>query len=81
MSADVDAAYHEILGIVRSWPAAARFDFVHDILRSLEPDRVSPEERRAAFRRLEGILATDAPPPTDEEVQQILEEELLKKYS
>jgi hypothetical protein len=40
---------------------------------------VSPE-RREALLSLIGILKTDQPPPTDEEVEQIIDEAIMKKY-
>jgi hypothetical protein len=40
---------------------------------------VSPE-RREAILSLIGILKTDKPAPTDEEVEQIIEEARMKKY-
>lgn len=41
---------------------------------------VSPE-RRAAILSLIGMLKTDQPPPTDEEVDQIVYEALMKKHA
>jgi hypothetical protein len=41
---------------------------------------VSPERREAALGLL-GMLKTDQPPPTDEEVDQIIYEELMKKHA
>ncbi len=40
---------------------------------------VSPE-RREALLSLIGILKTDQPPPTDEEVDRIVSEALMKKH-
>ena len=37
-------------------------------------------ERREAVLSLIGILKTDQPPPTDEEVEKIIEEARMKKY-
>jgi len=70
----------QILEVVRSWPADEQFGLAHEILRDLGQKEPTPEQRREAFKRLEGILATDAPPPTDEEVERILEEERMRKY-
>jgi hypothetical protein len=38
------------------------------------------DERRAAALSLIGILKSDQPPPTDEEVEKIIEEARMKKY-
>lgn len=40
---------------------------------------VSPE-RREAILSLIGILKTDQPPPTDEEVEKIVEKAIMEKY-
>jgi hypothetical protein len=40
---------------------------------------VSPE-RKEALLSLIGILKTDQPPPTDEEVEKIIEEARMRKY-
>ncbi len=38
------------------------------------------QERREAALALIGMLKTDQPPPSDEEVEKIIEEEIMKKY-
>lgn len=44
-------------------------------------DENSLEERLSAFHRLYGILKTDAPPPTDEELKEECINYLAEKYS
>ena len=44
-------------------------------------DQNSPEEKLAAFNRLQGMLKTDAPPPTDEELKEDYINYLAEKYS
>ncbi|HMG75405.1 MAG TPA: hypothetical protein VK582_18045 [Pyrinomonadaceae bacterium] len=41
----------------------------------------SIEEKLAAFHRLQGLLKTDAPPPTDEELKDDYINYLAEKYS
>jgi hypothetical protein len=41
----------------------------------------SLEEKLAAFHRLHGLLKTDAPPPTDEELKEEYVNYLAEKYS
>lgn len=41
----------------------------------------SLDEKLAAFYRLQGMLKTDAPPPTDEELKQDYIDYLAEKYS
>ena len=38
------------------------------------------DERREAALSLIGMLKTDQPPPTDEEIEKIIEEARMKKY-
>lgn len=46
-----------------------------------EPERVSePAVRHGSLRNLVGLLATDQPSPTDEEVERWLEERRMEKY-
>jgi hypothetical protein len=52
---------------------------VEPIPASQQRYHVSPE-RREAVLGLIGILKTDQPPPTDEEVEKIIEEARMKKY-
>lgn len=80
MSAKSDLTYRQVLAAAASWSAAERFSLIQDLLQTLTPDPVSPEERRAAIERLEGILVTSEPPPTDEDVYRMLEERRLEKY-
>lgn len=42
------------------------------------PEEISGDE--LTLEELEGCLATDAPPPSDEEVERWLEEERMRKY-
>jgi hypothetical protein len=46
-----------------------------------EQSEVSREEKLAAFHRLRGMLKTDGPPPTDEELKDDYIEYLAEKYS
>jgi hypothetical protein len=46
-----------------------------------EPGTVSePPMQRGSLRNLVGLLATDQPPPTDEEVERWLDEHRMEKY-
>ena len=68
---------------VKAWPSADRIALASRILQSLE--REVPRPAAAAVARkmppdIRGALVTDKPPPTDEEVERILEEERLRKF-
>ena len=62
---------------IRSWPQPMRLSLAAKILQSLEAEQTGPKKSLAD---LVGILESDKPPPTDEDVQQILEEERMRKY-
>ncbi|BAU15461.1 hypothetical protein LEP3755_60200 [Leptolyngbya sp. NIES-3755] len=62
-------------------PPDDRLALVSVIIESLRTSPTSNSERAAAIQRMEGLLATDQPPPTDEEVEAMLEERRLEKYS
>ena len=48
---------------------------------SREQGEVSREEKIAAFHRLRGMLKTEGPPPSDEEVKEDYIKYLEEKYS
>ena len=52
-----------------------RLSLAAKILQSLEAEQTRPKKSLAD---LVGILETDKPPPTDEDVEQILEEERMR---
>lgn len=68
---------------VEAWPLRSRLTLASRILQSAEqemnPSAEPSEERRAALRKLSGLLKMDNP-PTDAEVDRIVEEERLRKY-
>ncbi len=80
--------YTTVLEAVRAWPAVRRLTLVRDVLETLAPELEAAgiagadaaARRREALRRLRGIGSAAAPPPSDAEVQQWLEEERVKKY-
>jgi hypothetical protein len=69
----------EVVRRVESWPASLRIELARRILETLatplanQPHGLSAEEVMARFKPV-------VPPPSDEECERILEEELSKKY-
>jgi hypothetical protein len=57
-----------------------RLALISVIIESLQESPVSKSERSAAIRRMRGLLKTDRPAPTDEEVAAMLEERRVEKY-
>jgi hypothetical protein len=57
-----------------------RLALISVIVESLQESPASQSERSAAIRRMRGLLKTDRPAPTDEEVAAMLEERRVEKY-
>jgi hypothetical protein len=72
---DLSAIWHQ----VRQWPPAPRLALATRILQSLQEEETAPEEQRKALNNLIGIWKSDNP-PTDEEVERMVEEERMRKY-
>lgn len=57
-----------------------RLALVSIIIESLQATPVSLSERSGAIRRMRGLLKTNQPAPTDEEVAAMLEERRVEKF-
>lgn len=72
--------YESISTIVRSWPVSSRLTLVQDVLQSIEAEIEEKPTPKKTLHLALGLLKTDAPPPTDEEVAQWLDEHRIEKY-
>lgn len=72
--------YDKVLGIVSQWPLSLRVDLMQTLIRELarEVEAVSP--KRSTLAEATGLFKTDQPPPTDEEVDQWIDERRMEKY-
>ncbi|MEH1964425.1 MAG: hypothetical protein V7L05_32275 [Nostoc sp.] len=61
-------------------PPSDRLALVSAIIESLQDTPISQPERSGAIRRMRGLLKTDQPAPTDEEVAAMLEKRRVDKY-
>ncbi|MEH1768380.1 MAG: hypothetical protein V7L27_06735 [Nostoc sp.] len=61
-------------------PPSDRLALVSAIIESLQDTLISEPERSSAIRRMRGLLKTDQPVSTDEEVAVMLEERRVDKY-
>lgn len=61
-------------------PPSDRLALISAIVESLQGTPVTQPERSSAIRRMRGLLKTDQPAPTDEEVATMLEERRVEKY-
>lgn len=57
-----------------------RLQLVNVLMRSLQPNSQSTAKPQGLAASLIGIAKTDAPPPSDEEVEALLDEHLAQKY-
>jgi hypothetical protein len=79
MNARRPLTYEEILTTIATWPEERRHALVQDVLETLTP-RTDAARRREAIERLRGLLATNAPPPSDEDIRRWLDERRMQKY-
>ena len=61
-------------------PPSDRIALVSAIIESLQDTSISQLDRSSAIQRMRGLLKTDQPTPTDEEVAVMLEERRAEKY-
>jgi hypothetical protein len=61
-------------------PPSDRLALVSAIIESLQDQPVSGADRSGAIQRMRGLLKTDQPAPTDEEVAAMLRARRLEKY-
>lgn len=71
--------YDKILETVSAWPLEDRTSLINDLVRGLS-DFKRPAPPRNTLPQARGLLRTDKPAPTDEEVRQWLEEHRMNKY-
>ncbi|MBD2776763.1 hypothetical protein [Iningainema tapete] len=57
-----------------------RWQLVNVLLHSLQTETISVSKQQGLAASLIGIAKTNAPPPTDEEVQAMLNERRVNKY-
>ena len=77
----VFGSYTSVLNEALSLPDEWRFKLIHALLDTLAPQSIASAKRREAADKLVGFLAVEGKePPTDEEVEKILEEARMEKY-
>ncbi len=61
-------------------PVKERLQLINTLMRSLAPKSQSTTKPKGLAASLMGMAKTDVPPPTDKEVEAMLNERLVKKY-
>ena len=64
----------------RQLPANERLELVRAIVESLQDAPSQQPERSRIIKQMKGLLKTDEPAPTDEQVELMLEERRVEKY-
>jgi hypothetical protein len=59
---------------VLNLPPGDRLTLISVIVESLQEPKITQADRSAAFQRMKGLLKTDQPAPTDEEISVMLED-------
>jgi hypothetical protein len=72
--------FQEVKEQVFKLPPSDRLALVSAIIESLQDQPVSGADRSGAIQRMRGLLKTDQPAPTDEEVAAMLEARRVEKY-
>jgi hypothetical protein len=80
-----ESEYDAIVDKIRSWPVARRFALLHEVLHMLAAEtaagnRQSLPPRRSTLAQAIGLFKTDGPPPTDEQVRQLLDERRIERF-
>ena len=74
----------DIVERVKSWPATVRVTLARRILETIETLPILEATKRPrgpSAAEVATMFKSDKPAPSDEECQQILEEELIRKYA
>jgi hypothetical protein len=61
-------------------PPSDRLALISSIIESLQNTTVAQSDRSSAIRRMRGLLKTEQPAPTDEEVAVMLKGRRVEKY-
>lgn len=61
-------------------PPSDRLALISAIAESLKDTETSPSDRSSSIRRMRGLLNTEQPAPTDEDVERMRSERRVEKY-
>jgi hypothetical protein len=84
MATTAGPEYTAVLRQITAWPRSARLALLRDVLDTLadqeEIVEMSTSRSRPALHEVAGLLKTDEPPPTDDQVEQWLEERRIQRF-
>ncbi len=78
----IDEEIDAIVDRARSWPIGVRFRLLDRVLATIEGGSKPPGEAGPTgnIAHLIGLLKTDGPPPTDEEIDRMLHDARMGRY-
>lgn len=79
MDAHDPGEFNRMLKRVRQWPPEARIALVRAVLQTLPPATPTDDDRAATLDLARGLLATDRPPPSDEDIARWLDERRMTR--
>lgn len=71
----------QLIEEIRRLPLERRVELLELISRSVREEMRPRERDGSSVERLRGVIKFDGPPPTDEEVKDLIADYLLEKYS
>jgi hypothetical protein len=80
-----DAEYDAVVDQIRRWPDTRRFALLHEVLHMLAAETAAGKRepappRRSTLAQAIGLFKTEGPPPSDEQVRQLLEERRIERF-
>jgi hypothetical protein len=74
------AEYSSVFKIIRGWSPSLRATLITRLIDELAREAEPPRPRKSTLERARGLLSNGSPPPSDEEVERILDEYRQEKY-
>jgi hypothetical protein len=79
-NSDIAASYQTVLTTVLSWPNSKQWALLRELFALIAREDEIAGKQYGTLSKVLGIASTDQPPPTDEEVEQWLDEHRMEKY-
>ncbi len=73
-------SYEKVRDAVRAWPPQLRIVLMRELLDTLTEPAEAQERKRKSLFELFGMLKTDKPAPSDEDVARWLDERRMERY-
>ena len=74
------AEYSSVFKIIRGWPPSLRATLITRLIDELAREAEPPRPRKSTLERARGLLSNGNPPPSDEDVERMLEEHRQERY-